>query len=128
MTASDKLLHPSASFMKCMTYINNDYRTEHNKFELLTFNFKTLRKERKGHGVWPSMVSRTQNLCSAFNPSTHPSTKEGFCCFLMAFVVSYVFIQLLVKLTDLNITQMCTCLQRPTEAKVFYKRKSVWSL
>ncbi len=26
-------------------------------------------KERKGCDVWPSMVSHTWNLCSAFNPS-----------------------------------------------------------
>ncbi len=25
--------------------------------------------ERKGHDVWPSMVSHTWNLCSSFNPS-----------------------------------------------------------
>ncbi len=37
MTASDKLM----TFYKFMTYINNDYRTEHDPFERLTFHFKT---------------------------------------------------------------------------------------
>ncbi len=35
-------------------------------------------KERKGCDVWPSMVTHTRNLCSAFNPSncTHTAVKS----------------------------------------------------
>ncbi len=35
-------------------------------------------KERKGHDMWPSMVTHTRNLCSAFNPSkcTHTHSSE----------------------------------------------------
>ncbi len=31
-------------------------------------------KKRKGRDVWPSMVTHTRNLCSAFNPSKCPHT------------------------------------------------------
>ncbi len=35
-------------------------------------------KDRKGHDVWPSMVTHTRNLCSAFNSSkcTHTTVRN----------------------------------------------------
>ncbi len=53
----------------------------HNKINSLVKLSHVIRKGSKGPDVWPSMVSHTWNLCSAFNPSKYtpgPVPEGGF--------------------------------------------------